>query len=57
MVSWQADGQDSRNSHTALLQQNTLDAGLRLLMLPRFSRPNRAAFPSSWTVLLINFSC
>jgi hypothetical protein len=27
---------------TPLLQQNTLDGRLRLLMLPRFSRPNRA---------------
>ena len=27
-----------QHSHTLLLQQNTLDGGLHLLMLPRFSR-------------------
>jgi hypothetical protein len=30
-------------ANAPLLQQNTLDGSLRLLMLRRFSRPNRAA--------------
>ena len=32
-----------QSSDTPLRQQNTLDVRPRLLMLPRFSRPNRAA--------------
>jgi len=37
-----------QHSNTPLLQQNTLDGGLCLLMLPRFSRLNRAP----WTRFL-----
>ena len=32
-----------QHSNTLILPINTLDGGLRLLMLRRFSRPNRAA--------------
>jgi len=42
-----------QHSHTPLLQQNTLDGGLRLSMLRRFSRPNRAA----WTRFLRAGQC
>jgi hypothetical protein len=36
-------GATLQGSDAPLLQQNTLDGEPRLLMLPRFSRPNRTA--------------